>query len=137
MNDEEIMAVFNRLGEAEKQSFLQSLVQNLQQNLQLQGSAQDFQNESAKGYGYGGRIGYSFPMENDKLTVGMSGSGFKAETPFGTFADRGITGGDISYKFGPNNLSLMYDKMGQLPGQRSPYETPMEDYLRLMYRREF
>ena len=133
MTDEEIMVVFNGLGKTEKQSFLENLMRNLQFSM----SGQSTENNFAKGYGYGGRIGYSFPVENDKLTFGVSGSGFKSETPFGTVSDKRITGGDISYKFGPNNLSLLYDKMGQLPGQISPYETPMEDYLRLMYRREF
>jgi hypothetical protein len=110
------------------------------QNLQLTGSYGSFQNPAAEGYGYGGRVGYSIPTEEGKFSVGATGGGFAADTPYGNMSKRQITGGDVSYSFGPNTLSLMYDKMGQIPTTIAPQnlnEAPLKDFLRLIYKREF
>ena len=135
MNDN-IMAAFQSLSQQERQSFLDQLLQNLQ----LTGSYESFQNPMVDGYGYGGRVGYSVPTEGGKFSVGATGGGFAADTPFGNMSKQQITGGDVSYNFGPNTLSLMYDKMGQIPTTIAPQnlnEAPLKDFLRLIYKREF
>ena len=135
MNDN-VLAAFQSLSQQEKQSFLDQLLQNLQ----LTGSYQSMQNNMVDGYGYGGRVGYSVPTESGKFTVGATGQGFSADTPFGSMSKKEVTGGDVSYNFGPNTLSLMYDKMGQIPSTIAPQdlnEEPLRNFLRLIYKREF
>jgi hypothetical protein len=119
----------------------QSTIDRILRGLQLSGGGGTFDNSMASGYGYGGRVGYAMPVGQDQLTAGLTGMGYKAETPAGTVSDRGLTGADVSYKFGPNTLSFMYDKQGMMPSQiapQNPYEMmPLQDFYRLMYRREF
>ena len=133
MND--LFSVFSALPKEEQQPFLNRLLQNLQ----ISGSLQSFQNPNAEGYGYGGRVGYAFPTDDGKFTVGATGQGFSGKTPSGEMSKKQTTGGDISYTFGPNTVSVLYDKFGQLPSSIPPSigEPALEDFLRLIYRREF
>jgi hypothetical protein len=130
MNDD-ILTAFQSLNEAEQRNFLSTLVSRLQLDL----NASSFEDPYATGYGYGGRVGYRQPIGEDALVLGLRGSGFKAETPYGTFRDRGITGGDIGYEFGPNRLSASYEKQGYIGNELGG--VPVDDLLRIMYSRSF
>jgi hypothetical protein len=126
MNDE-VSKVFDRLDKESKKELLSEILSRIQ----LSGGGSSFEDKFSSGYGYGGRIGYRQPLGDDALTVGVTGSGFKAKTPFGTFGQRGITGGDIGYEFGDNRLALKYDQNGVMAG------VPLKDLLQLIYQRRF
>jgi hypothetical protein len=132
MSNEEIFAAFQQLSEKEKQTILSTLLQNLQ----LSGSATQFENQYVDGYGYGGRIGYEVPMGDDRgLSFGLTGSGYSVDTPYGTFSDRELTGGDVGYRFGPNKLSASYETKGMAGNELGV--VPTEDIIRLLYSRQF
>jgi hypothetical protein len=134
--NEDFLEIFKSL----EQSKQKSLLDNLLSNLQLSGMASDINNQNQSGYGYQGRVGYNFPLDNANLTAGITGMGVNLDTPMGNVRENKVMGGDLSYSYGPNTMSLMYDKVGMLPSQMTmPVvgEMPMEDYLRLVYRRAF
>ena len=135
MNDE-VSRVFDRLSKEGKKELLTEILNRVQ----LSGGGATFENEFAKGYGYGGRIGYRQPLEDGGLSVGLSGSGFQVRTPYGTFGQNQLTGGDIGYDFGDNRLTLKYDKNGVMTGSsgNSTVPTmPLRDLLQLIYQRRF
>ena len=82
--------------------------------LQLSGDISQYGDKSSHGVGGGGRVGYSFPIDNNNLIVGLLGSGFKgyANSPQGRIPinDYRLTGGDVAYQFGQNELGASYQK---------------------------
>jgi hypothetical protein len=128
--------ILSRIPPESRQDFLSSLINNLRISGQYSKGGNDFVNIDQ----FGGRIGYSLPIDKASLDFGVIGGGQTVETPFGTFKDRQITGGDVSYRFGPNTVSAAYDNYGMLPSQMTqplPGESPMENFFRILYRREF
>jgi hypothetical protein len=117
------------------QSRIIDQIYNALQNLQLTGEYGTIDDGFAKGSMYGGRIGYGVPMEDGKLSAGVTGSGMNISTPFGRFGQRDITGGDISYQTGPNVFGASYNKYGSLPGDIGV--SPIENLFQLTYRRQF
>jgi hypothetical protein len=130
MNDA-VFEAFKQLDQEEQKNLLDTLLSRLQ----LGGSFSSFEDQYADGYGYGGRIGYRQPVGEDALTFGVSGSGYKVDTPFGSFGDRGVTGGDIGYEFGPNRLSASYERQGMIGNELG--QVPVDDLIRLLYTRRF
>ena len=126
MNDD-ISKIFDRLGREQKKELLSEILSRLQ----ISGGGGSFEDQYSKGIGYGGRIGYRQPLANGAFTVGVSGQGYKVDTPFGKFSDRKITGGDLGYEFGDNKLALKYDENGVMGG------VPLRDLLQLIYTRRF
>jgi len=126
-----------------------SLFSKLIKSLSIQGGYEKTDDDFAKGYGYGGRAGLNIPIDDDMLRFGVSGGGFKVDTPFGQFKDSGITGGDVGYKFGPNELGLSYTSRGGAPMARIPmstfdtqpndptYNQSVKNLLQLIYKRQF
>lgn len=123
------------MGDKEREVFLDKLLKNLE----ITGEYSQFANDNVKRDVWGGRAGYNLPLdESSAIRAGISGGGYKVDTPIGQFKDREITGGDIGYKFGPNDLSLSYTSRGVFPGL-SDENSPMtiNDFWRLLYRRQF
>jgi hypothetical protein len=97
----------------------------------------------SQGYGGGGRVGYTQPMGNDALSVGISGSGYK----YGPYSDFQPTAVDATYHTGNNDIGLQYSQnqsnmRGQLPQeiqQNIPVQAPvtMENLLQLLFRKSF
>jgi len=112
-----------------------SPLQEVLSRLQLSGQYQSIDGQDASGGAYGGRIGYSFPIGSNNLDVGLSGSGYSVDTPFGQQRQNQLTGGDLSYSFGPNRLSATYDRFGALPGDVGM--SPIENLFKLTYQRQF
>jgi hypothetical protein len=129
--NDDVFQAFQSLNESEQKSLLSTLLSRLQLDL----NASSFEDQYASGYGYGGRVGYRQPVGEDALTFGLRGSGFKAETPFGTFKDRGVSGGDIGYEFGPNRISASYENQGYIGNELGGI--PVDDLVRLLYTRQF
>ena len=108
------------------QSFLQDFLSRLQLSANIESEKQGAINSV---YG-GGRIGYGFPIDNNLLSLGLLGSGYKVSgsTPEGSFkqSDIGLRGGDISYMYGPNEVGASYEK-----------QPSIGDIINLFYRRSF
>lgn len=128
-----------RLSQVRPSNALDAVYKALQ-NVDLNLNYGDFANDFVSGESYGGRAGYRFSLDGKTgINLELTGSGYKVDTPFGRFKDSGITGGDISYRSGPSSLGISYDKAAMPQSQVAPLpsETPMENLLRLIYRREF
>jgi hypothetical protein len=134
--ENQLAELLSKLPKNERQDFLSNLIKNLRISGEYSKIGNDYVNVDQ----FGGRIGYSLPLDKSTLDFGMVGGGQTVETPVGTFKDRQVTGGDVSYKFGPNTLSAAYDKYGMLPSQMTqplPGESALENFFRILYRREF
>jgi hypothetical protein len=114
------------LSQTEDVSELEALLRQLQ----VSGSY----GSNDQGYQYGGRIGYSMPVGENNLNLGVSGYGYGVETPFGRQSDRDLTGADVKYQFGPNTIGAKFDRFGALPGDNGPL---LENLFRLTYQRQF
>lgn len=127
--------MFDMMDKKEQETFLSRLLKNLE----LTGQYNEFANDFVSGSNFGGRVGYNLPLDKaSTIRAGVSGGGYKIDTPVGQFKDKEISGGDIGYRFGPNDLSLSYTKRGVLP-ELSDENSPMniKDFWRLLYRRQF
>ena len=130
-SDDQIAQAFSLLSENQKQSILQEILARLQ--LDMQGNT--FKDQYVSGYQYGGQAQGSVPLGIGDLLFGLRGQAFSVDTPIGKFGDRGISGGDIGYRFGPNELRASYDSQSMVPTPIGGI--PTEDAVRLLYRREF
>ncbi len=127
-----ILERVQQMNQKEKASFLDDLMKRLQVNFDYSQFADQYTDGSA----FGGRIGYTQPMGKESdLSLGVSGSGYKVNTPVGQFKDYGVTGGDIGYRFGPNRISASYDKYGSVGNELG--QVPVKDLVRLLYSRQF
>jgi len=112
------------------------LLDNLLKRLQLNANYQQFADQYVDGSAFGGRIGYTQPLDKESdLSLGVTGSGYKVNTPVGDFKDYGVYGGDIGYRFGPNRLSASYEKYGSIGNELG--QMPVKDLVRLLYQRQF
>lgn len=141
-----IRSALEGMNQKEQDSFIKKLLKNLE----ITGGYEKFGDQYTDGETYGGRLGYNLPLD-DKSAVraGVSGGGFKINTPIGTVKDSEITGGDIGYRFGPNDISLSYTSRGALPLTQIPMQIfernqfdPMnaqqvKDLWQILYRRQF
>jgi hypothetical protein len=63
----------------------------------------------------GGRIGYSLPVDQNQLILGLLGGGYSgtANTPQGKIPIRGygLQGGDIAYQYGDNTVGADYQRI--------------------------
>jgi hypothetical protein len=135
----------SKMSKNEQESFFTKLIKSLS----IQGGYEKTDDDFAKRYGYGGRAGLNLPVDENTLRFGVSGGGYKVNTPFGQFKDSGITGGDVGYKFGPNELGLAYTSKGGAPMARIPmstfdmqpndptYNQSVKNLLQLIYKRQF
>jgi len=68
---------------------------------------------------YGGRIGLNYPVLKGILSGGITGSGYNVDVNApgfqGTFADRGITGADLSYGNETGEVGLDYYMNEDMP----------------------
>jgi hypothetical protein len=113
-----------------------NLLGNLLKRLQLNATYQQFADQYVDGSGFAGRIGYTQPLDRESdLSFGVSGSGYKVDTPVGRLQDYGVTGGDIGYRFGPNRISASYDRSGSIGNELG--QVPVQDLVRLLYQRQF
>jgi hypothetical protein len=110
----------------------QSMIDQALQNLQISGQYGSI--DDADGYQFGGRVGYNFPVGDNRLNLGVTGSGYSVDTPFGKFGDRQISGGDLSFQSGQNTFGASYDRMGSIPGDIG---SPLQNLFRLTYQRQF
>ena len=114
------------LGAESSPSFLQDIISRLQLSANIESEKQGGINSV---YG-GGRVGYGFPIDNNLLSLGLLGSGYKVSgnTPEGSFkeSDIGLRGGDVSYMYGPNEIGASYEKQPNIG-----------DIINLFYRRSF
>lgn len=113
-----------------------TLLDNILKRLQITGGYQQFADQYVDGSSFGGRVGYTQPIDKERdLTFGLSGSGYKVDTPVGQFKDYGVYGGDVGYRFGPNRISASYDKYGSVGNELG--QIPVKDLVRLLYSRQF
>lgn len=127
-----ILERVQQMNQKEKAGFLDDVLKRLQLNLDYSQFADQYTNGST----FGGRIGYTQPIDKESdLSLGVSGSGYKVNTPVGEFKDYGFTGGDIGYRFGPNRLSASYEKYGSIGNELG--QMPVKDLVRLLYSRQF
>lgn len=129
--DDQISQAFALLSEQQKKSLLEEIVNRLR--LDMQGNT--FENQYVSGYQYGGQAQGEIPLGLGDLLFGVRGNAFGVDTPIGKFGQRGISGGDIGYRFGPNEIRASYDSQDMIPTPIGGI--PTEDAVRLMYRREF
>lgn len=146
MQGSTIRSALQNLSKQEQDVFLR----NLLKNLEISGTYEMFGDQNVDGQSYGGRLGYNVPLDNrSSVRAGVSGGGFKVNTPAGTFQGSDVTSGDVGYRFGPNDLSVSYTSQGAIPlsqipmqsFERSPFD-PMnaqrvKDFWQLLYRRQF
>jgi hypothetical protein len=68
---------------------------------------------------YGGRIGLNYPVLQGILSGGLTGSGYNVDVDApgfkGTFADRGITGADLSYGNETGEIGVDYIMNENIP----------------------
>lgn len=119
------LAALQGLSQRERETLLEQVLRNLE----LSGNYSTMQNDNMSGASYGGRIGYNIPMESGNLRMGVTGQGYKMDSPYGSSKDREITGGDVGYSWGPNDLSLSYSKYGS--------EMTTSPLFQLLFRRYF
>lgn len=107
-----------------------SFFQDLLSRLQLSSNVENEMNQGISSIYGGGRIGYQFPINNDALTLGLLGSGYKVSgnTPYGNINESkiGLTGLDALYQTGPSSYGIRYERQPQIGNM-----------LNLFYNREF
>lgn len=107
-----------------------SFFQDLLNRLQISGNVENEMSQGINSIYGGGRIGYQFPINNDALSLGLLGSGYKVSgnTPDGRIDESkfGLTGLDALYQSGPSSYGVRYE--------RQPEAGNM---LNLFYNREF
>lgn len=112
----------------------QQQVMDFLQRLQVTGSAESLQREQSKSIGGGGRVGYTFPVNEDNLTLGMQGGGYKASfnTPEGMKQQSQfkVNGADVGYQNGIHNFGLNYSR-------ENPRAPIPGNIFSLNYRRQF
>lgn len=80
--------------------------------LQLNGSVSKFQDGKLNLTTFGGRGGYTLPMNEGSLSFGLQGGGAVGNYDGMKINDKQITGGDLAYQNGDNRFSLSHTKMG-------------------------
>jgi hypothetical protein len=107
-----------------------SFFQDLLNRLQISGNVENQISQGINSVYGGGRIGYEFPINNDALTLGLLGSGYKVsgETPYGSINQSkiGLNGLDALYQAGPSSYGVRYERQPQ-----------MGNMLNVFYNREF
>lgn len=88
----------------------------LLRNLIISGQAGSIDGKDVSGYSFGGRVGSEIPLGQGLFRAAITGQGYRANTPFGIFKDRELTGGDIGYKWKDKDVSLSYDQYGGTGG---------------------
>jgi hypothetical protein len=111
-NNPNIMMALQQLSQSGQDSELAQVLRNLQ----ISGQLGSFERGDVSGYNYGGRVGYGFPIGEGLFSAGVSGQGYKADTPMGTFRDSGLTGADLGYKWDDKDLSMSYNQTGGTGG---------------------
>ena len=106
------MLGLENLSQQDQQSILAALIRNLS----IQGQLGSIDNNGMSGYSYGGRVGSSLPIGDGMFRAGIAGQGYRVKNPYDTMSEREITGGDLGYSWGNNDLSLSYDKQGGTGG---------------------
>jgi hypothetical protein len=94
----------------------QDMLTALLRNLAISGQISSIDGEGTSGYSFGGRIGSELPVGQGLFRAGVTGQGYRANTPFGTFKDKELTGGDVGYKWNDKDVSLSYDQYGGTGG---------------------
>jgi hypothetical protein len=120
--------IFARLSPSQQKSFLDEILPMLR----ISGGLEQTGNDFAKATGYGGRLGMEIPVGKDNVGFGVAGSGSKVKTPYGTFSQSDLTGGDVYYNTGPHQLSASYQKRGATPAGE-----PMRNLVNLLYKYKF
>lgn len=91
-----------------------SLLQDIVNRLQLSGNIESESNHGINSVYGNARVGYGFPIDNDMLSLGLLGSGYKVSgsTPYGNIkqSDIGITGLDAVYDKGLSTYGVSYDR---------------------------
>lgn len=141
-----------KIPKGKRDDLLSQIIKNLELNLDYT----KFQEPYVSGSRYGGRIGYGASTENgNRFRAGITGGGADVNTPIGRIKESMLTGGDVGYTFGPNDVSLAYITRGGVPLARIPSVTespqlrqsepindnflgmPVKDFWQLLYRRQF
>jgi hypothetical protein len=103
------------LQQLEQQQSQDPLFQLLR-NLQVSGQLSSTEGQGVSGYNYGGRVGSALPLGDGLFRAGLTGQGYNVNTPMGTNRDFNITGGDVGYNWGTNDMSLSYNNQGGTGG---------------------
>ena len=92
----------------------QSYWKDLLDRLQLSGDIANYSDNQSNVTAGGGRIGYSFPVDQNQLILGLLGGGYSgaANTPQGKMpiSGFGLQGGDIAYQYGDNTIGADYQR---------------------------
>jgi len=91
-----------------------SFLQDLLSRLQLSANIESERSQGINSVYGGGRVGYEFPINNDALSLGLLGSGYKVtgNTPEGKINESnfGLTGLDALYQTGPSSYGISYER---------------------------
>ena len=107
-----------------------SFWRDLIDRLQISGMVEQQSHRGSKSVYGGGRIGYSFPIDDAVLSLGLLGGGYKASgnAPTGRYkaSDFGVNGVDATYNNGLHTFGASYQK-----------QPSIGDIINLFYQRQF